>query len=597
MGQRDDLPNQPEASAQDPAAMLKELRQDLEQFRQQIAGQLVQEIDQLQVRKSRLMQDIEQLETDYEALQADYQSLQANKQVALSKQQQAQQQVWAKRLAQTLASHLQNQLAQSLYTGPLDSGDRSSSASLSPAAGHMTHNIHQLLTSLDSSLSSTLQSLQQDLNSYQSSLNRQIGRMHSLEQQGEVILDALVGRLNQQLQQQISELPATADTYPSASRAQPETTVLPSRQPTVNSRQMSQSVEPTLQQFSRFQKGLALIFMSTLALSFHNVLVQIIGRGAQLFGWLAIDQILPLNVPSALMLLFFRMLVVLPMLGLIAQQLYPPVWKELSQFLEGRDRRSFLQVIGSGFFLFMSQILMYKAIPEIGSGVAVTLLFMYPLVTVPLAWFLFGDRPTALRGMVMVAIAMGIFMVSWPTISSYLSAGGNISPWGIGAALLASVAFALYLIAMQISFRRLHPIPVTLLQFTTVLVLAGTVVTALSISQTLGMPLLGAQLEPPVNASALMVSVLLLGVFTLVGYLFNNYGVRLMGAAKASIVAASGPVMTAVLAAIITPGAQTNLELIEWIGILLVTLGVAALSFERITNTKKPAPTRLSART
>ena len=62
-----------------------------------------------------------------------------------------------------------------------------------------------------------------------------------------------------------------------------------------------------------------------------------------------------------------------------------------------------------------------------------------------------------------------------------------------------------------------------------------------------------------------------------------------MGAAKASIVASSGPVVTAVLAAIITPGAQTNLQLIEWIGILLVTLGVAALSFERMTGKKKRA--------
>ncbi|NEQ31084.1 MAG: EamA family transporter [Leptolyngbya sp. SIO4C5] len=412
--------------------------------------------------------------------------------------------------------------------------------------------------------------------------------MHSLEKQGEVILDALVGRLNQQLQQQMGQIPPSADPYLQSPRAQiaGETADLPPEQLPAPTRSLG---PVSVRQLSRLQKGLALIFMSTLALSFHNVLVQIIGRGARLFNLLPVGQVLPLNVPNALLLLFLRMLVVLPIMALIAPQLYPAVWRDLSQFLEGRDRRSVLQVIGSGFFLFTSQILIYKAIPEIGSGVAVTLLFMYPLITVPLAWFLFGDRPTALRGMVMVAIAMGIFMVSWPTINSYLLAGGNISPWGLGAALLSSVAFALYLIAMQISFRKLHPVPVTLLQFTTILVLTGGVVAALSVSQALGYPLLGARLEPPLNASALVISFLLLGVLTLIGYLFNNYGVRLMGAAKASIVASSGPVVTAVLAAIITPGAQTNLQLIEWIGILLVTLGVAALSFERMTGKKKRA--------
>ncbi|MFE4106566.1 DMT family transporter [Almyronema epifaneia] len=594
MGQRDDLPNQPEASTQDPAAILRELRQDLDRFQQQFSGQLLQDIDQLQARKSRLMQDIEDLEADYEALQADYQALQTHQEVALSKQQQAQQQVWAKRLAQALASHLQTQLSQTVYTAALESRDRDLPTAVSPDAYRSTHNIHQLLTSLDSSLSSTLQSLQQDLNSYQSGLNRQISRMHSLEKQGEVILEALVGRLNQKLQQQINHLQASAaEGYGQAAADNLDW----SAKPVNGSSQRHQDFPLSPRQLSRFQKGLALIFMSTLALSFHNVLVKIIGGGARLFNWLPIDQILPLNVPNALLLLFLRMLVVLPLMGLIAQQLYPPVWQELSQFLSGRDRRAVFQVIGSGFFLFTSQILIYKSIPEIGPGVAVTLLFMYPLITVPLAWFLFGDRPTALRGMVMVAIAMGICMVSWPTINSYVLAGGSISPWGIGAALLSSVAFALYLISMQISFRKLHPVPVTLMQFTTILVLTGVVVAILSVSQALGFAVLGARLEPPTQASALAIAVLLLGVLTLVGYLFNNYGVRLMGAAKASIVASSGPVVTAVLAAVITPGIQTHLQLIEWVGILLVTLGVAALSFERMAVKQKPVAPTLAART
>jgi drug/metabolite transporter (DMT)-like permease len=82
-----------------------------------------------------------------------------------------------------------------------------------------------------------------------------------------------------------------------------------------------------------------------------------------------------------------------------------------------------------------------------------------------------------------------------------------------------------------------------------------------------------------------------LGTLTLAGYLLNNFGVRFMGAAQASIVAASGPVLTALLAFFILPGdGHTALEGIQWVGILIVTLGVLALSFEKLMMLRQPKP-------
>jgi len=52
-----------------------------------------------------------------------------------------------------------------------------------------------------------------------------------------------------------------------------------------------------------------------------------------------------------------------------------------------------------------------------------------------------------------------------------------------------------------------------------------------------------------------------------------------MGAARASIIASSGPVMTALLAFLLI---QSPLQPVQVIGILLVTGGVTALSFERM---------------
>ncbi len=480
------------------------------------------------------------------------------------------------------------------------------------------HNAYQLLSSLDASLHETLHSLQQDLNSYQSSLSQQISRMHSMEQQGEAILDALIHRLSAQLQNQmvrpqmvpiaansngrtVAAVPhlqahphkplsstAPASSYPNSSLPY-ESSVPLTRpdvgslgQPATTAKYSSPSSSKTGSSNSSraFRKGLLFIVLSTLALSFHNVMVGLIGYGGLIIGRVPVEGIFPLNIPNSLMLLWLRMLVVLPLMVLVAGQIYPKVWTDIRRFLGASNKRPLFQVIASGCFLFMSQILIYKAISDIGPGVAVTLLFMYPLITVPLAWFLFGDRPTPLRGLVMFAITIGIVFTALPRINSDLALG-TVSPWGVVAGLLSSAAFALYLVSMQLSFRKLHPVPVSVVQFTTIFVLTSLIL--------IGGSFLGLETGEPSSYSGLYLAGLLLGGLTLLGYLFNNYGVRLMGAAQASIVASTGPVLTAILAQIITPGEKSTLQSIQWIGVLLVTLGVLALSLEKLRGKLKRA--------
>ena len=77
---------------------------------------------------------------------------------------------------------------------------------------------------------------------------------------------------------------------------------------------------------------------------------------------------------------------------------------------------------------------------------------------------------------------------------------------------------------------------------------------------------------------------IILGGLTLIGYLSNNFGVRYMGAALASIVASSGPVVTALLAFLLI---NNPLQWVQIFGILLVTLGVGALSFERMQHQRQ----------
>jgi len=323
---------------------------------------------------------------------------------------------------------------------------------------------------------------------------------------------------------------------------------------------------------SKAKLGLGLILLSTLALSIHNVIVRItLGRQVNLFGLFSVGGLIQPTIGNSLLILWLRMLVVMPLMMGIAGWIYPPAWRELQRLILSRDRQSLLSIIGSGAFLFLSQVLIYIAIAQIGPGVAVTILFMYPVVTVPLAWWLFRDRPTRLRIAVMSLILVGVILTAAPSLGTAKIGGGVI------VAVMSGIAFALYLILMQLGFRKAHPVPVSMVQFLTVLVLSSV---SLSLPISLGVAVL------PDARVGFFTGGVILGAFTLVGYLANNFGVRYLGAARASIAASSGPVLTAVLAALII---GIKLNWVQMVGILLVTIGVTALSFERMRKTAKSA--------
>ncbi|MBE9157142.1 EamA family transporter [Nodosilinea sp. LEGE 06152] len=600
---------------------MRVLGHDLEALRHQVTGYLSDDITHLQAKKQRLMADIEALEGDYEALRGQHQQLQTTYAEGLSQQQIAQQQAWAKRLAVALATHLQGRLEAALANAHPHALQTSSPR---PDAIAPSTTAIQGLAALDATIQNTLTSLQQDLTSYHSSLSQQINRMQSAEQQGEAILEALVARLSQQLQSQMvtpsadhngygappsdgstgsgpalppglyrSPQPGpgeTAEAYPKPSpplsrSPQVRPPMQPQPRPPARPSEASptKAIIPEAGSFptqAQLQMGLLMVVLSTLALSLHNVIVGIIGYGGQILGLIPIEEVLSLTIPNSLLLLWLRMVVVVPLLALVAPRLYPRVGHDLQQLFQNSDRRPLVQVVASGGFLFLSQVLIYKAIADVGPGVAVTLLFMYPLITVPLAWFLFGDRPTPLRLVVMFAISMGIVFTALPRIYSDIT-GSGVSLWGVGAALLASVAFALFLIAMQLSFKRLHPVSVSLLQFSTIFILTSLILIVGSF--------FGLDPGEPSQPARLYVGAGLLGLLTLLGYLFNNYGVKLLGASQASIVAASGPVATALLAYFITPGEKSTLLFIQWMGVILVTLGVISLSLERLASQRRQA--------
>jgi drug/metabolite transporter (DMT)-like permease len=558
MGQLDNIPeNSGAIDTQATEAILRAMTQDLENLKQNIIVQLNQDVERLQAEKSRLIQEIDGLQT--------------------VRQQQLEQQ---QQMAQVLVTQLREQMMQQLHQLAADNSlpplSSPAGATLLPSSvvGDYNEQAYRLIASLDSTLRTAFKTLQQDLNSYQSALSQQLSQMHTLEQQGEMILETLVNRLSNQLQAEVAkpQLPPTA-TLPSQST--PAANPIPLEFPAAP---LPLPPQPK-QQLSQVQLGFLMVLLSTIALSIHNVVVRIVGTQSNIFGQFPVGGFIKLDLGNSILILWIRMLVVLPLMVFVAMFLHPPVWQDLKKFLTDRDRRSFLIVVGSGCCLFLSQVLIYIAIGDIGPGIAVTILFMYPIVTVPLAWLLFGDRPSLLRVGVMFTISLGVFFAAYPSISST----NTMSGLGVGTAALSGIGFAFYLILMQLGFQKLHPVPVSLIQFSTIFVLSS-----FSLILPLILPLPVTVKFAPSNQLGLIVGGVILGGLTLLGYLLNNFGVRFMGAARASIIASSGPVLTALLAFLLIPGPKTALQAIQIMGILLVTLGVFALSFERMLG-QRPA--------
>jgi drug/metabolite transporter (DMT)-like permease len=74
---------------------------------------------------------------------------------------------------------------------------------------------------------------------------------------------------------------------------------------------------------------------------------------------------------------------------------------------------------------------------------------------------------------------------------------------------------------------------------------------------------------------------------TLIGYALNNFAIPMIGAPLASVVAATGPGLTSLMALLFI---GEGLGLNEWLGVFIVTLWVLGISVDNMNKQKKPAP-------
>ena len=573
MEPQDNLPEN--SAAQNAIAaedMLRVVTEELQSLKDNLLSQLNQDVTHLRAQKTRLEAEIEQM-------RSQYQQMKSGPPNALSQTSQTdQQQVWAQQLAQILANHLQERLRQQLSQSTAET-----SQPATPPASESSEGAYRVLSSLDSTFSTTLKTLQQDVSSYQSSLAQQLGRMQTLEQQGEAILEALVNRLKNQLQDAAIHRTVAIEAIQQPPTNQRFVDAPLPVTPVVESPSVSAEIPPSPAiPRSAFNTGLVLILLSSLVLSFQNVVTRVILTKKTVFLFGSLGGFLQPSAGNAVLILLMRMAIVAPLMFVVARFIYPRAWRDIRQLLN-RSRRNLLGwVIGSGAALFLSQVLNYMALGNLPTGIATTIFFIYPAVTLLLAWRMFGNRPTYSLTLASLTIYLGVYL----TIPNIPNARmGNL--WvGVWTAIASGIAFAIYIILTQICAQKLklHPAPFSAINFITMFVLSAL---TLELANLFPLQFFRASV-PQTMWTPLWIATGILAFTTLIGYLLNNFGIRLIGAAPASIIGTTVPTLTTILAWAFI---GENLQPLQLIGIVLVTFWVLGMSIENIQRmtAKKPA--------
>ncbi len=354
------------------------------------------------------------------------------------------------------------------------------------------------------------------------------------------------------------------------------------------------SQSPSSQTFSPIQIGFLLVVLSTVVSSLYNIAIKgMFFKPYDNLGVLEIQGIISPTLGNILLILMLRLLVVVPLMLLLAPMMHPQVWQDMQNIvasLRGNSpanssvkKQKTLQLsIASGCFLFLSQVLIYLAIGQVATGTAIALFFIYPIISGLLSWLLFRDRPSGFHSAAMGAIFCGELLV----LGGSTSLGVPNFSLGSSTAILAGVAFACYVILTRICATKLHPVSFTLINFTTMFVLSF-------ICLMLPLPSNVSLAVEQSNLLELILTAFILGVLTLVGYVLNNVGIRKLGALRSAIIGAGVPILTVVFAGLIL---QEALEVVQIMGVVFVSFGVAAYSFEKMRTQVKPSSSENSSR-
>ncbi|WP_008310570.1 DMT family transporter [Leptolyngbya sp. PCC 6406] len=312
--------------------------------------------------------------------------------------------------------------------------------------------------------------------------------------------------------------------------------------------------------------GYLIVLSSSLFFCIQNVVVRVLFTEQPVIGLGMIGGYVPPTLGNSFLLLFLRMLLAVPLMAALSKGLHPKIWTDLWHLGHPTQRRALFHSLVGGGLMFAYLALLYLAVGLVPTGIAMTLFFTFPVFTALFSWGLFGSQPSFFHWGIMTCVIVGSVMTVPPSDLTW--SGG--STWGLVMGVASGVAYALYTVNAQKAFEMIHPVLFTWMSFAVTLALAG-------------LCLVGNHPEEMASLEwgPLWIGSLLSGLVTFGGHVLYNSGIRLVGATAAAMVGASNLAFTVVLAWFMI---QETLGPVQVLGVILVTVSVAALSGERRGN-------------
>ncbi len=249
--------------------------------------------------------------------------------------------------------------------------------------------------------------------------------------------------------------------------------------------------------------------------------------------------------------LLFRYMMGLPVLAVI-------LW------MRGRSLRIPSAGVGPtailGILMALSSLSLFESYKYINSGVASTLLFVYPVMVAVMMVFFFHERFSPAVGVCLVIMSGGLILLMNP------GDGAMLSPYGCLLVMVSALTYALYIIFVNVS-ERIRSIPTTCLLFH---VLAwGCLVYIVMIP-------LGSPLTFPTSYSGWCSLAALALVPTVISLACTTRAIQLIGSTPTAIMGALEPVSAVILSVIVLGQTLTLRDVLGGLLIIIATIIVIA---------------------
>ena len=213
-----------------------------------------------------------------------------------------------------------------------------------------------------------------------------------------------------------------------------------------------------------------------------------------------------------------------------------------------------------GILMALSSLTLFESYRYMNSGVASTLLFVYPIMVAVMMIFFFHERFRAAVAICLVVMGAGLVMLMKP------QGGESVSLLGVLLVMVSALTYALYIVMVNVS-KRVRKIPTTKLLFH---VLAwGCLVYVVMIP-------MGSELTLPAKGSGWLNLAALAIIPTVFSLACTTRTIQLIGSTPTAILGALEPLSAVVLSITVLGQDITGREIIGGVLIVVATLMVIA---------------------